>query len=168
MTELFFYSFAILTVLGTVACVTLRNPVHAVLALAFAFVSQAGLYLLLSAQFVAIIQVILYTGAIVVLFLFTIMLLNLQNITKEKTTNSQVLAYGLSLVFFVIASFAVSQTQFPAVAATMSFPSEFNDIQNLGQLLMGHYALVFEIISALLVAALMAVAILSKKMEKAK
>lgn len=168
MTELFFYSFAILTVLGTAACVTLRNPVHAVLALAFAFISQAGLYLLLSAQFVAIIQIILYTGAIVVLFLFTIMLLNLQTIAKEKVTWQQMAAYVLSFGFFVVSSLAILKTEFPVVAPTLAFPNETNDIQNLGQLLMGHYMLAFEIISALLLVAMMAVAILAKKTEKAK
>lgn len=54
------------------------------------------------------------------------------------------------------------------VAPTLAFPNETNDIQNLGQLLMGHYMLAFEIISALLLVAMMAVAILAKKTEKAK
>ena len=71
-----FYAFAAVTVIGSLAVVLQKNPVYSVLALIGAFFGLAGLYVLLEAPFVAVVQIIIYAGAIMVLFLFVVMLLN--------------------------------------------------------------------------------------------
>ncbi|MFI5142107.1 MAG: NADH-quinone oxidoreductase subunit J [Bacteroidia bacterium] len=78
MVDLIFYSFAFFTVLAAFFVVVLRNPVHAVLFLIFAFFNAAGLFILLGAEFIAMTLVIVYVGAVAVLFLFVIMMLNIE------------------------------------------------------------------------------------------
>lgn len=78
MVDLIFYSFAFFTVLAAFFVVTLKNPVHAVLFLIFAFFNAAGLFLLLGAEFIAMTLVIVYVGAVAVLFLFVVMMLNIK------------------------------------------------------------------------------------------
>ncbi len=82
-TTFFFYFLAGLAVLGGVLVITRRNPVHSALALILTLLSLAGLYLMLYAPFVAGVQIILYAGGIMVLFLFVIMLVNLEKSEKE-------------------------------------------------------------------------------------
>src|SRR5438034_11479306 len=88
-TTFFFYFLAAVTVLSGVLVITRRNPVHSALALILALLGQAGLYLMLYAPFVAGVQIILYAGGIMVLFLFVIMLVNIERSQKEEQLNKQ-------------------------------------------------------------------------------
>src|SRR6476661_8782567 len=88
-TTFFFYFLSALTVLGGVVVITRKNPVHSALALIVTLLGQAGLYLMLYAPFVAGVQIILYVGGIMVLFLFVIMLVNLERTQEEKQFNKQ-------------------------------------------------------------------------------
>ena len=91
-TTFFFYFLSGLTLIAGVLVITRRNPVHSALALILALLGQAGLYLMLYAPFVAGVQIILYAGGIMVLFLFVIMLVNLERSAKEEQYNKQWIA----------------------------------------------------------------------------
>src|SRR5881392_1801807 len=86
-TTFFFYFLSALTVISGIGVITRRNPVHSALALILALIAQAGLYLMLYAPFVAGVQIILYAGGIMVLFLFVIMLVNVGKAEKEEQFN---------------------------------------------------------------------------------
>src|SRR2546422_7688504 len=88
-TTFFFYFLSGLTVLSGALVITRKNPVHSALALILALLGQAGLYLMLYAPFVAGVQIILYAGGIMVLFLFVIMLVNIERSQKEEQFNKQ-------------------------------------------------------------------------------
>src|SRR6201997_3690139 len=88
-TTFFFYFLAGITVSGGVVVITRRQPVHSALALILALLGQAGLYLMLYAPFVAGVQIILYAGGIMVLFLFVIMLVSIERTQKERQFNRQ-------------------------------------------------------------------------------
>src|SRR6516225_5441251 len=88
-TTFFFYFLAIMAIVSAIAVITRRNPVHAALSLIVTLLSLAGFYLMLYAPFVAAVQVVLYAGGIVVLFLFVIMLINLEKNVREYQFNKQ-------------------------------------------------------------------------------
>jgi len=106
-TSFFFYFLSALALSGGVLVITRRNPVHSALALILTLLALAGIYLMLYAPFVAGVQIILYAGGIMVLFLFVIMLVNLERSEKEKQFNQQWLpgilaALGLGALFVSI------------------------------------------------------------------
>ena len=88
-TTFFFYFLAIMAIVSAIAVITRRNPVHAALSLIVTLLSLAGFYLMLYAPFVAAVQILLYAGGIVVLFLFVIMLINLEQNVREYQFNKQ-------------------------------------------------------------------------------
>src|SRR5947209_17213412 len=88
-TPFFFYLLSGLALIGGVLVITRRNPVHSALALILTLLALAGIYLMLFAPFVAGVQIILYAGGIMVLFLFVIMLVNVNKTEKEKQFNKQ-------------------------------------------------------------------------------
>src|SRR5262252_8337342 len=88
-TTFFFYFLSAVTVIGALLVITRRNAVHSALALILALLGQAGLYLMLYAPFVAGVQIILYAGGIMVLFLFVIMLVSIERSMKEEQFNKQ-------------------------------------------------------------------------------
>ncbi len=106
-TTFFFYFLSAVTVTSGVMVITRRNPVHSALALILALLGQAGLYLMLYAPFVAGVQIILYAGGIMVLFLFVIMLVNIERSQKEEQFNKQWIvgiaaALALGVLFVVV------------------------------------------------------------------
>src|SRR5436189_6107578 len=103
-TTFFFYFLSALTGISGIGVITRRNPVHSALALILALLGQAGLYLMLYAPFVAGVQIILYAGGIMVLFLFVIMLVNIERSQKEEQFNKiwiigLISALGLGALF---------------------------------------------------------------------
>ncbi len=159
MEALFFYLFGGLALVCSVLVVFLKKPVHNAVALIFTFFCLAGLYLILGAEFVAIIQVLVYAGAIMVLFLFVIMLLNLEEEEAIEGRGNRFRkwlgGFAAVLVFLLLAPVWVLQS-LPAVKGT--FPPE--KVQELGntvwvaRLLFTDYLLPFEVASVLLLAAI--------------
>ena len=88
-TPFFFYLFAAIMLIGGIAVITRKNPVHSALALIVTLLAQASIYLMLYAPFVAGVQIILYAGGIMVLFLFVIMLVSIDRSVRERQFNSQ-------------------------------------------------------------------------------
>lgn len=165
MTLYAFYFLSFLAVLSALMVVFSRNPIYSVLYLVITFFCVACHYLLLNAQFLAAVHIIVYAGAIMVLFLYVIMLLNLNKDDESKKTNllrfAAVTTAGLLLVVIVGALRG-------AETAHINF-SNINDaglVKNLGNLLFNEFLLPFEIVSLLLLAAMVGAVMLAKSHMK--
>src|ERR1700746_246235 len=144
-TTFFFYLLAGLAIASGVLVITRRSPVHSALALILPLLSLAGLYLMLYAPFVAGVQIILYVGGIMVLFLFVIMLVNLERSEKEKQFNQQWIAGVLAAVALgglLVAIYVKGQSLF---SAPMKPPLEAQNTQKVGEMLYSAYMFPFEI-----------------------
>jgi NADH-quinone oxidoreductase subunit J len=164
MQALFFYLFAFLTLLCgflVVANPFSRNPVTSAMFLVLTIVSMAGLFVLLHAFFLAAVQVLVYAGAVMVLFLFVIMLLDLKEEQRRRFNLFGVVTGAVSVG--AIAAFivrAIFQSRPLAGAAT---PALEGATRPLGKMLFTDYLLPFEILSVLLLVAMVGVILLSKK-----
>jgi NADH-quinone oxidoreductase subunit J len=158
--DLIFYLFAAVTVLSAFFVVTVKNIVHSAFYLLFTFFGVAGIYVLLGADFVAVVQLIVYVGGILILLLFGVMLTNKITSVKIKTGTWQVLpaAIGVGLFAGILASALVNttwrtyDTEIPETTAS-----------SLGMLLMSEYVIVFELFGILLLIALIGAATLARK-----
>jgi NADH-quinone oxidoreductase subunit J len=162
-TTFFFYLLSGLAILSGVLVITRKNPVHSALALILTLLCLAGLYLMLYAPFVAGVQIILYVGGIMVLFLFVIMLVNLERSQKEKQFNRQWVAGILAAVALgglLVAIYTKGSALF--VRPELLFP-EAENTQQVGQMLYGNYMLPFEIASLLLLVAIIGAVVMAKK-----
>ena len=157
-----FFVLALLLIASALVVITNRNPVTSAVALAFNLVAIAGLYMVLDAQFIGLLQVIVYAGAIMVLILFVIMLLNLREEAKPHPSGSfqRILAPVATLLFAVIIGRAVYQSV-PA-----AFPAKtegFGTAAVLGKELFTRFFYPFEAISLLLVVAMIGSVLLAKR-----
>jgi NADH-quinone oxidoreductase subunit J len=162
-TTFFFYMLSGLAILGGVLVITRKNAVHSALALILTLLALAGLYLMLYAPFVAGVQIILYAGGIMVLFLFVIMLVNLERSQKEDQFNQQWLAgiiAALALGGLFITIYVKGSALLPAHAVKMA---EETNTQEIGTLLYGNYMFTFEIASLLLLVAIIGAVVMAKK-----
>jgi NADH-quinone oxidoreductase subunit J len=162
-TTFFFYFLSGLAILSGVLVITRKNPVHSALALILTLLSVAGLYLMLYAPFVAGVQIILYVGGIMVLFLFVIMLVNIERSEREKQFNQQWLpgilaACGLGLLFVLI--YVKGKALFSQSVLTMP---ETENTQRVGVMLYSNYMFPFEIASLLLLVAIIGAVVMAKK-----
>ena len=163
-TTFFFYLLAGLAIASGVLVITRKNPVHSALALILTLLSLAGLYLMLYAPFVAGVQIILYAGGIMVLFLFVIMLVNIERSQREKAFNQQWIAGVLAAVALgalFITIYVKGQALFPA--APMKLPLEGQNTQKVGEMLYSNYMFPFEIASLLLLVAIIGAVVMAKK-----
>jgi NADH-quinone oxidoreductase subunit J len=162
-TTFFFYFLALVTVVSGVLVITRRNPVHSALALILALLGQAGLYLMLYAPFVAGVQIILYAGGIMVLFLFVIMLVSIEKSQKEEQFNKMwvigVLA-ALALGGLFTGVYVKGRDLF--AGHEVALPEQSNT-QQIAVLLYGHYMFAFEIASLLLLVAIIGAVVMAKK-----
>jgi len=158
--------FVILTALAVVSAAVVllhRNPVVAALSLAANLIAIAGFYLLLNAQFLALLQVIVYAGAIMVLVLFVIMLLNLPDEARRHARPSAQTVFGLllSVTFVVVLGWALARA-----SSTAPFPPAgpaFGSVSSVGTALFTTYFYPFEAVSLLLVVAMIGAVLLAKR-----
>jgi NADH-quinone oxidoreductase subunit J len=163
MQDAFFYLFAALTLLCgflVVANPFTRNPVTSAMFLVLSIVSLAGLFVLLHAFFLAAVQVLVYAGAVMVLFLFVIMLLDLKEETARKFKTFGVVTGVLSVG--ALAAIAIRAITTSGVGAGLQ-PRAEGATGTLGRMLFSQYLLPFEIVSVLLLVAMVGVILLSKK-----
>ena len=159
-----FWPFALLMLVFGAAVVINRNPVASALSLVVSFLGLAALFMSLDAYFVGIIQVLVYAGAVMVLFLFIIMLLDLRaeklrKINWVATTGGAVVALALLIqIFYVVGNFKAASQPFPPLAR-----STIDDVHNVGSLLFENYNLPFQIIGVLVLVATIGVVVLSKR-----
>lgn len=162
--DILFYLFAALTLLGGVLVVAnpfSRNPVTSAMFLVLTIIAMAGLFVLLHAFFLAAVQILVYAGAVVVLFLFVIMLLDLKEEDRRKVKSFGLIT-GLISVGAVAAIFLkVLLAAGPGAGAVA--PTLDGDPVPLGKLLFTQYLLPFEVVSVLLLVAMVGVILLSKK-----
>jgi len=164
MTQYVFYFLAFLAILSALMMVFSKNPIHSVLYLVLTFFAIAGHYLLLNAQFLAVVHIVVYAGAIMVLFLYVLMLINQNQSAEPDKTNwvkfAGVISGGL-LMLTLVATFHKAES----VALVQNHP-EIGLTANLGKILFNEFALPFEISSVLLLSAMVGAILLSKKEVK--
>lgn len=170
-THVIFYIFAALTVISALMVVTQNNPVRCVLFLVLAFISSAVLWIMLNAEFLALILVLVYVGAVMTLFLFVVMMLNI-DIEVSKTKLIRYLPYGLIIVA-LLASLLVKvipETLFkdaveivPTIKNQLMLPNKIaasevpaSNTEALGNLLYTNYVLAFEMAAVILLVAIIA------------
>ncbi len=157
-----FWTLAVLSIVSGIAVITNKNPAYSVLLLVINFFCIGGLYLTLNAEFIAVIQIIVYAGAIMVLFLFVIMLLNLgtDEAMEPAFDTKKGLAFLLGLAF--LAEMLVAIKDFSALnSAKETF--DYGKVEKIGYQLMTQYVFPFEMISVILLAALVGALVIAKK-----
>ncbi|HRH35143.1 MAG TPA: NADH-quinone oxidoreductase subunit J [Catalimonadaceae bacterium] len=163
MAEKLFYFLSFLAILSAIMVVVSKNPVHSVLYLILTFFTLSGHYILLNAQFISIVNLIVYAGAIMVLFLFTIMFLNL----KDDEFGGKRLVFNLVCILLtsVLAGLMISKlagSPIP-VADEISFDSQIGMVENLGKVLFNSYLIPFELVSVLFLSAMVGAVMLGRR-----
>lgn len=162
-----FYVFAVILVIAAVRVITARNPVHAALFLVLSFFSAAGIWMLLKAEFLAIVLVLVYVGAVMVLFLFVVMMLDI-NMDKMRegfwgyfplaATIGVIIVLEMAAV--LLRSFWTPESQVPAAADTIG------QTKPLGKLIFTEYVYAFEIAAVILLVAIVAAVALTLRKRK--
>jgi len=155
-TQYVFYFFASVLVFAAFMVITIRNPVKAALFLVLAFFSAAGLWVLLEAEFLAIVLVLVYVGAVMVLFLFVVMMLDINLVRLREGFGDYLPIGGLVAVLMVIEMALILSDGFGAGRALVPHPADYSNTRELGRVLYTAYAYPFEIAAAILLAAIVA------------
>ena len=167
MEEILFYVFATMTVLSAVLVVAHRHPVYSAVFLIQTLFAVAGLFLLLNAQFIAAIQVLVYAGAIMVLFLFVVMLLNLGRVPRVslRLLGLKIAAGAAVVALLYVVIITVRHGDVGRVTDEVS-PGVIREVGHtelIGQLLFTEFLFPFEVVSVLLLAAMVGVVVLAKQ-----
>ena len=161
MASLLFWVFAAITLAGGVGVVVARNPVNGAMSLVGSFFALAGLFLLLDAQLIAALQVLVYAGAIMVLFLFVIMLLNLG--PRDLGAPRFGFGKGVGLLAVVAVGFFLLKAALPfGRGISPPINPAFGTVASVGRLLYQQYTLPFEVVSLLLLTAIVAAVVVAK------
>ena len=163
MSQILFLVLSVFTVISALFVVFTKNPMYSVLSLIVCFFTIAGHYILLNAQFLAAVNIIVYAGAIMVLFLFVIMFLNLNKENESHKSNvakfAAVISGGVLLLVMIAALKDVDTGTFKAEG----FNSQIGMVQNLGLVLFRNYLLPFELASVLFLVAMAGAVMLGKR-----
>jgi NADH-quinone oxidoreductase subunit J len=164
-----FYAFALTTVTGGLGTVLSRNPVHSVLWLILAFLSSAGLFVLLGAEFVAMLLIIVYVGAVAVLFLFVVMMLDIDFAElKAEMARYMPLALLIGVIILIQLAMAYGAWNFSdGFDERLAAPS--GDLQNtaaLGQLIYDKYLMLFQLAGLILLVAMIGAIVLTLRHRK--
>jgi NADH-quinone oxidoreductase subunit J len=158
-----FYILSAITLATAFLTIYSKNPIHSAIYLVICFFSIAGHYLLFNAQFLAIVHIIVYAGAIMVLFLFTIMLMNLNKeneVHKPRITRLGAIVVCSAMGLILLAVFVNSKM---IMGDYDTSGEDFQSIKKLGNVLLNEYMVPFEFASILLLVAMMGTVLLSKK-----
>jgi NADH-quinone oxidoreductase subunit J len=164
---IFFYLFAAVCIASAVMVVTARNPVHSVLFLILAFVNAAGLFVLLGAEFLAMILIVVYVGAVAVLFLFVVMMLDVdfaelrQGFLNYLPAGFLVGAVLLIELLFVVGTWAINPAVPKAIAAPIPSAADISNTQALGLVLYTRYVYFFEAAGVILLVAMIGAIVLT-------
>ena len=163
ITQILFWFLSVVALFSALMVISSRNPVYSVLWLIATFFSISGHYILLNAQFLAIVNIIVYAGAIMVLFLFVIMLMNLNHETEPRKNRWLRLAGAVSggcLLLVLVA--ALRNTEIRQQTAEIN-TGDIGLIKNLGKQLFTEYVVPFEISSVLFLSAMVGAVVIGKK-----
>jgi NADH-quinone oxidoreductase subunit J len=165
--ETLFYVFGAVAVIASVLVIAQRNPIHSVLLLIASFGALSGLYVLLQAPFLAVIQIIVYAGAIMVLFVFVVMLLNAphedtdEDLAMAPPVHPAAIRFGGFLAVVLVLELAWALTN---VAESGVFPgAAVSSVAALGRLLFTTYAFQFEVTSILILVAMVGAVVLARR-----
>ena len=165
-TDFVFYTLATILLFAAVRVITTRNPVHAALHLVLAFFTAAGIWLLLDAEFLAITLVLVYVGAVMVLFLFVVMMLDV-NVDKLREGFWEYLPMAGTIgLLMAIEMVMVLGNQYFAAAKALSKSSDYSNTAELGRVLYTDYLLPFELASVVLLVAIVAAIVLTLRDRK--
>ena len=165
ITEILFWLLSALSLISAILVISSRHPVYSVLWLIVTFFTISGHYILLNAQFLAIVNIIVYAGAIMVLFLFVIMLMNLNKDTeprKNKWLKFAGAVAGGSLLLVMVAALRTTEKQMTEMGS-----GDIGLIHNLGKVLFTDYVVPFEIASILFLTAMVGAVVIGKRNEYA-
>jgi NADH-quinone oxidoreductase subunit J len=160
-----FYLFATLTIASAVAVIFARNPVHSVLWLILAFFNAAGLMLILGAEFIALLLVIVYVGAVAVLFLFVVMMLDI-DFASLRSGFTRNLPFGILIALVLLAEIVVAVSAWqagPALSGSAIPATATPNIVALGQLLYSRYLFPFELAGLILLVAMVGAIVLTHR-----
>jgi NADH-quinone oxidoreductase subunit J len=160
-----FYLFAFLTIASAVAVIFARNPVHSVLWLILAFFNAAGLMLILGAEFIALLLVIVYVGAVAVLFLFVVMMLDI-DFASLRSGFTRNLPFGILIALVLLAEIIVAVSAWqagPALSGRAIPAAAQPNIVALGQLLYSRYLFPFELAGLILLVAMIGAIVLTHR-----
>jgi NADH-quinone oxidoreductase subunit J len=166
MNKIIFFYFAIVILASAILTITRRNPVHSILFMLLLFFHIAGVFVLLNAEFLAAVQIIVYAGAILILYLFVVMLLNVDRESSTARANRfwpwmaafGVLIAGEIVVLIARSTFPIENGQLTMLAGT--------GVKELGMVLYRNYLVPFEIASVILLVGLVGAVMLAKKKAK--
>lgn len=157
--QILFYIFSTMLILSAAAVITVRNPVHAAMFMVLCFVTSSALWLLLEAEFLAITLILVYVGAVMVLFLFVVMMLDI-NIARMREGFSRYLPIGgiVAATAVAIMGLAVGRNNFglDKWPAPLAKPADYSNTRELGEQLYTTYVYPFEIASVVLLVAIIA------------
>ena len=162
-----FYIFSALALVGGIGVVVNRNPVSAAFSMVISFLGLAALFIQLDAYLVGTLQILVYAGAIMVLFLFIIMLLDVREEEKRRFPVINILGAGgvvvafIGLLIFVLTRGGLGKATLPALT-TVEGPGT-SDVHRIGELLFSHYWFPVQVVGVLLLVATVGVVVLSKK-----
>ncbi len=159
--EVIFYVVAVPTVVGAIGVVTARNVVHSALFLILSLLSVAGIFILLSAEFLAIVQVLIYGGAVTILVLFAMMLTRVRDMPAALDGPQRPFAALAAGAFMVVSIFSVVSTELPGDTNKINVIS----IQQIGNDLFTTWAVPFEVASLVLMVALLGAIVLARGEE---
>ena len=160
-----FYLFATLTIASAVAVIFARNPVHSVLWLIVAFFNAAGLMLLVGAEFIALLLVIVYVGAVAVLFLFVVMMLNI-DFASLRSGFTKNLPFGLIVALVLLGEIVVAVSAWkagPGISGAAPPPTSAPNIVAMGELLYTRYLFPFELAGLVLLVAMVGAIVLTHR-----
>jgi NADH-quinone oxidoreductase subunit J len=166
MNKIIFIYFALVIVVSALLTITRRNPVHSIMFMLLLFFHIAGVFVLLHAEFLAAVQLIVYAGAILILYLFVVMLLNVDKESSAARANRfwpWMIAFGVLIAGEIV--LLISRGSFPAEAGR-SMPLADTGVRELGIALYQRYLVPFEIASVILLVGLVGAVMLAKKNVK--
>ncbi len=167
LTAIFFYLFATITVASAFMVISVRNPVHAVLFLILAFVNSAGLFMLAGAEFLALLLIVVYVGAVAVLFLFVVMMLDVdfaelrQGLLQYLPVGGLVAFIVLAELLMVLGSWAFAPGTGTAVVQPIPDMADVSNIEALGNILYTRYVFFFQIAGLILLVAMIGAIVLT-------
>ena len=169
LVQILFYLFGAVLVVSGLGVITARNPVHAALSLVLAFVTSAAIWLLIEAEFLAIVLVLVYVGAVMVLFLFVVMMLDI-NLAKVREGFTRFAWLG-GIVALVVAAeiigvVVVRKFGLDVDRGFIGLPADYSNTHELGELLYTRYLYPFELAAMLLLVAIVAAIVLTLRHRK--
>ncbi|MDP9078124.1 MAG: NADH-quinone oxidoreductase subunit J [Bacteroidota bacterium] len=160
-----FYFIAFLSVFFSILVITAKNPVHSILYLILTFFTFTVHYILMNAQFLAVVNFIVYMGAILVLFLYTLMLINLNKESEPRKSNLVKIVGFIAGACFLAVIVAATKTLGTSQPVVLNNPG-LGLVKNLGKILFNEYLLPFEVSSVLLLSAMVGAVLLATKDTK--